>query len=450
MTSDVGGRNVRWRRRACCGLAAAALIAAIPDAARAQDVVEGISGAQLFALADARKTAGETVDALVIYEALARDADADIRAEARYRRGLLLADMGRYFEAAVTFRALLDEKPDVLVARLELARMLAAMGREKEARRELRQAQASGVPDEAAAMVDHFARALRSEKRIGGVFEVAAAPDSNINRATEARTLDTVIAPFTLSDEARARSGTGLRSMTQVFGRIPVTDGWAVLPRGAVQGSVYRQSQFNDVSASALMGVERRGERNRFTASIGQTWRWFGNEPYAQTSALVFDWARSMDARSQLITSYSISEARYDANALQDGTLYDLSAGYERALSARSGVSVSTSVTRQDAVDPGYATWAGGLTLGGWRETPWGTAFASAGLRRTQGDERLFLFPEKRREWLVTGRVGMTFRTLTAYGFAPTVRVTLERNDSTVGIYDFRRIAADIGVSRAF
>ena len=422
----------------------------MPGGASAQDVVEGVSPAQLFALADARKAADHAGDAIAIYEALAKDADADIRAEARYRHGLLLADTGRYAEAAVIFRALLDEKPEVLAARLELARMLAAMGREKEARRELRQAQASGVPDEAAAMVDRFARALRSEKRLGGAFEIAVAPDSNINRATEARTLDTVIAPLTLSDDARARSGAGLRTMSQVFGRLPMTEGWSLLPRAAVQGSVYRQSQFNDVSASALLGVERRSQANRFTVSAGQTWRWFGNEPYAQTSAVALDWVRAMDTRSQLITSYSAGKAQYDANPLQDGYIHDLSAVYERALDARSGVSISASVTRQDAVDPGYATWAGGMTLGGWREMRWGTAFASAGLRHTEGDERLFLFPDKRREWLAAGRLGMTFRALTAYGFAPTVRVTLERNNSTVGIYDYRRVAADIGVSRSF
>lgn len=422
----------------------------MPGGASAQDVVEGVSPAQLFALADARKAADHAGDAIAIYEALAKDADADIRAEARYRHGLLLADTGRYAEAAVIFRALLDEKPEVLAARLELARMLAAMGREKEARRELRQAQASGVPDEAAAMVDRFARALRSEKRLGGAFEIAVAPDSNINRATEARTLDTVIAPLTLSDDARARSGAGLRTMSQVFGRLPVTEGWSLLPRGAVQGSVYRQSQFNDVSALALLGVERRSQANRFTVSAGQTWRWFGNEPYAQTSAVALDWVRAMDTRSQLITSYSASKAQYDANPLQDGYIHDLSAVYERALDARSGVSISASVTRQDAVDPGYDTWAGGMTLGGWREMRWGTAFASAGLRHTEGDERLFLFPDKRREWLAAGRLGMTFRALTAYGFAPTVRVTLERNNSTVEIYDYRRVAADIGVSRSF
>lgn len=35
---------------------------------------------------------------------------------------------------------------------------------------------------------------------------------------------------------------------------------------------------------------------------------------------------------------------------------------------------------------------APGTTLGAWRETRAGTIFVSAGIRRTLGDERLFLF----------------------------------------------------------
>jgi hypothetical protein len=62
----------------------------------------------------------------------------------------------------------------------------------------------------------------------------------------------------------------------------------------------------------------------------------------------------------------------------------------------------------------------------------------------------LFLFPERRREWLYQASGGATFRTLTVHGFAPLVRLTYERNYSTVGLYDYRRLAADIGIARAF
>jgi hypothetical protein len=150
------------------------------------------------------------------------------------------------------------------------------------------------------------------------------------------------------------------------------------------------------------------------------------------------------------VTSGSASKARYEKNALQDGAIYDLSLSYERALSAATGMSLATSVTRQTANDPGYATWAGGVTAAGWRETRWGTIYASGGVRRTEGDERLFLFPERRREWLLSARAGMTMRAVSWAGFAPTVRVSFEDNDSTVGIYDYRRVAAEIGVVRAF
>ena len=417
---------------------------------RAQDVVEGLSAAQVFELAETRRQAGAVVDAIAAYDALAQDADADVRAEARYRKGLMLADLGRYAEAALAFRALLNEKPDALAARLELARMLAALGLENEARRELRQAQAAGIPADAAPMVQQFAAALRSPQRFGGSVEWSLAPDSNINRATQARTLDTIIAPLTLSDDARAQSGLGVRTAGQGFAKLPLSPSLSLLPRVAGLANLYGDDRFNDVSASALIGIEWRGRKDRFSPSIGETRRWFGGEAYAQTRTVAVDWVRMIDAKSQIVTSASAGAATYDQNALQDGWLYDASVAYERAITSASGLTLSASATRQTAEDPGYATWAGGITVGGWRDMRWGTIFVSTGLRRTVGDARLFLFPERREEWLVTAKAGVTFRTLTVAKLTPVVRATFEENDSTVGIYDYSRKAMEIGFTRAF
>ena len=387
---------------------------------------------------------------MAAYDALAQDADADVRAEARYRKGLMLADIQRFEDAAMAFRAVLNEKPDAIAARLELARMLAALGRENEARRELRQAQAAGIPADAAPMVEQFAAAIRSPQRFGGSVEWSLAPDSNINRATQSRTLDTIIAPLTLSEDARAKSGLGVRTAGQAFAKLPVTPGLALVPRVAGLANLYDETRFNDVSASALLGVEWRGRKSRVSPSIGETRRWFGGEPYARTRTVAVDWVRAVNARSQLIVSLSAGEARYDQNSLQDGHLYDGAVSYEFATSIVSGISVALSTTRQSAWDPGYATWAAGATVGAWREMRWGTIFGSAGLRRTVGDERLFLFPERREEWLVTAKAGATLRALPVMKLAPVVRVTFEDNDSTVGIYDYSRLAMEVGFTRAF
>ncbi len=183
---------------------ALALTAPAQEQTTAATRMENLSVVEMFSLADRARAANRIDDAIGFYDALMHDPNPDIRAEARFRKGMMLANARRYREAAVAFRSVLDEKPDAARARLELARMLAAIGDERAARRELRQVQASGLPSDVAATVGQFDQILRSRKRVGGSFEVALAPDSNINRATQARLLDTIIAPVTLSDDARA------------------------------------------------------------------------------------------------------------------------------------------------------------------------------------------------------------------------------------------------------
>src|SRR5262249_27138482 len=144
------------------------------------------------------RDASRFADAERIYRALARDPDPDLRAEARFRLGMMLATQHRYRAAAIAFRTLLDEKPGANRVRLELARVLALMGDDDAARRQLRQAQSMGLPPDVAVTVGRFANALRTSRPVGGSIELSLVPDSNINRATKAATVDTVIAPLTL------------------------------------------------------------------------------------------------------------------------------------------------------------------------------------------------------------------------------------------------------------
>lgn len=438
-----------WRPDRLVAIAAFSIFASAFPAA-AQEARTGLSATDVFVAAEQAKAAGQAAEALALYDALTHDPDAEIRAEARFRKGMLLADGKHYTEAAVAFRALLDEKPGAARVRLELARVLAALGDERGARRSLQQAQAAGLPPDVALVVDQFANALRSTRKIGGSFEAAFAPDSNVNRATSARTLDTIIAPLTLSDDARAKSGIGIKLAGQGYARIPLSSTLAVLPRLSARGNFYRAGEFNDVSGSALIGLEWQGKRDRVTPSIGPTWRWYGGKPYASTQALTIDWLHAASRRSQITVSASASRSRYSLNTLQDGGLFNLGMTIEHATSARGGIGVSASATRQTARDPGYATMSEGAAIFGWREMGKMTVFASAGVHRLDGDARLFLFPDRRREWLYQVSGSATLRQLTLWSFAPLVRVGWERNVSTVGIYDYRRLSADFGITRGF
>lgn len=72
------------------------------------------------------------------------------------------------------------------------------------------------------------------------------------------------------------------------------------------------------------------------------------------------------------------------------------------------------------------------------------------GARRTDADEALLLFGARRQEWLLNARAGATFWRMTYHGGAPYVRVAYERNNSTIALYEYRRIAIEVGISRAF
>lgn len=425
-------------------------LAAAPALAQSQTRLDNLSAVDVFELADRARAVGQLDDAITLYDALARDPDLRIRAEARFRKGTMLAEARRYRDAAIAYRSVLDEQPEAQRVRLELARVLALMGDEGGARRQLRQAQTGGLPPDVAATVGQFDRALRSRKKFGGTFEVAVAPDSNVNRATQARVLDTIIAPLTLSEDARAQSGLGAHLAGQAYARFGVAQGVSLVPRLSGLGNLFRDGAFDDVSGSALLGVEWQRTGSRISASAGRTWRWYGGQTYARTDAVSLDWLHTLGRRAQIIAAASASKVTYARNDLQNGRIYDLNLTVERALSARAGISVSVSATRQTAREPGYATASGGLTMVGWREAGRTTLFASAGVRRTEGDTALFLYGERRREWLVTARAGATFRGVQVHGFAPFLRMSYERNQSSLQLYDYRRVAGEFGITRAF
>jgi hypothetical protein len=412
--------------------------------------VHNLSAIDLFTLARREEAAGNREAAIAIYNALSRDPSLDIRAEARFREAELLIAAKRYREAAVLLRSVLDDIPEASGVRLELARVLALMGDELAARRVLRQAEAGGLPPDVAGTVQQFSRALRSAQRFGGSLELGLAPDTNVNRATEARTLDTIIAPLTLSRDARARSGIGVKSVGGAFVRLPLTDDLSLLPRVSSVASAYGKSTYDDLSASALIGLEWRHGRDRLTPSAGFSWRRYGSRPYAHTATATLGWLHPVGSRAQLLTNASVSRVNYRVNHLQNGSIFDLRASYEWALTTTRGVSFGAAASRQTATDPGYATWSEGLSAEGWEEIGGTTAFLSLESRRLESDARLFLFTDKRREWFFSAQVGATFRQLKVKGFAPVVRLGWERNRSTVGLYDYKRLFGELGVTRAF
>jgi hypothetical protein len=347
-------------------------------------------------------------------------------------------------------REIIDERPSAVPVRLALAQVLDRMGDKDGAWRQLRAAQASGLPPAVARLIDRYSAALRAQRPFGASLEIAIAPDSNINRATRSDTLGTIFGDFQIGDEGKAKSGIGLSLAGQTYRRISIGGDTNLVLRASGFANLYRDSEFNDLAADLAAGPEFSLGRDRLQLEVGATQRWFGQKPYLRSGRLAGTFSHPLGSRTllRLVGSATLIDNRL--NDLQDGKGYSSQLQIERALTPTTGIAGSVSIDRQALKDRGYATtgWRAGLT--GWHDLGRMTLTAAAELGRLHADERLLLFPERRQDRYTRLSLGASFRQLQYGGFAPLIRISLERNRSSIAFYDYRRARTEIGVVRAF
>jgi tetratricopeptide (TPR) repeat protein len=410
-----------------------------------------LTTAEMFNLAEHATGKGDLKTVSAIYAALEHNPNPDVRAEARFRQAKYFMQQNRNREAAVLLRRVLDDKPDATGVRLQLAQLLQGLGDSEAALREIRAAQASGLPPAVARIVDRYSEALRAARPIGASVEFAIAPDSNINHATRSDTLGTIFGDFNIAEDSKAKSGIGLSVRGQAYRRFAIGSAdHAVLLRASGSGDLYGKSSFNDIAADVAAGPELMLGRNRVNIELGVTQRWFGQKPFTQSARIAATWTRPLGPQMQFRLTGSAALIDNRLNDLQDGKAYSGQVGLERALSSTTGIAMTLGLDRQSLKDAGYSTtgWRAGLV--GWKDVGRATLTISADIGRLKADERLALFPKERSEYYSRLRAGATFRQLTFLGFAPVARFTIERNRSSIEFYDYQRTRSELGIVRAF
>jgi tetratricopeptide (TPR) repeat protein len=420
------------------------------DCDPAKGCAQGLSAPQVFAIAERYAAAKRFADAETLLKGLTHDPNDDYRAEARFRLAALREAQGDKQGAIEWLKALLDEKPGAGRPRLELARLLAETGDESGARRELRRAGAAGLPEDVARVVDRFATALRSSRTIGGSIEVAIAPDSNINRATTQERVDTVVAPLTLSRDARATSGIGFSLSAQGFARGQITEHVDLLSRASVRADLYGKSQFNDVVMTLASGPEfRLGAARVRPAAIAQR-RWFGGDLYSESYGGSLNVLKPINRVSQIEGELTLLQSNYARIPVQNGLLSDINIAYDRAISPRFSVRVGARATRQDAQVDFLSTDSVGVDLLASRAFGKQLGYIQlSGFRLgAHGKDPLFGMTREDKRFDITA--GLILRRFTWRGLAPLIRVIHTESDSTIPLYDFRRTRVEFALSREF
>ncbi|MDB5698114.1 MAG: hypothetical protein JWN69_918 [Alphaproteobacteria bacterium] len=408
------------------------------------------SAAELFALADSAATEGDFDTAETMLVALTGDPDPELRAEARFRLAALREQRGNLRGAVEALRDLLAEKPDAQRARLELGRILAAQGDAAGARRTLRQAEAVGLPSDVAWTVRRFSTALRSLKRRGGSFEVAVGADSNANRSTSDKFIDTVIAPFELTADARGQRAIGIGLSGEAYSRDMMLGATLLTRLGASADIFPAKTRFDDVQLSLTSGPELTIHRGRLRPAFAYERRWYGGDRYSQGYGGSINWLMPIGTKGQLQLDASLVRQEIRRNPLLDGERYTLSATYDHSLTPHTSVRLTARGAALDAAIRPESLRQEGADLLVVHDLAEVTLFGQAGYTRTDGRAPILLFGRTRGDDRFDAVAGLVAHRLAIGGFVPLVRFSYTHSRSNVALYDYRRARLDFGVTREF
>ena len=392
---------------------------------------------------------GRLEEALALLDGMTPDDRAS--ADVRFARAVLLIDLGRAAEAEGLLEKLVIEKPNVTRIRLEHGRALAAIGHYGTAERQLRRALADDPPPAVIASVDTALRGIRAQRRVFGSFGAGIAPDTNINSATSAETVDLFGLPFELDPSARRKSGIGLVAIGEIGLRKPVSPKTALVGRLNGTARIYPNADTDDIAVELRGGVEHLGRTGRITPEFTYLRRWYAGQAYAEGIGGGLRIERRLGSAWFGSAILDVRHLDYDRSRAYDGWVASARLQADRALGAATVLSLGGTATRTTARDNGYASWLGEVDAALFRDWSGGWATSvSAGVGHLSADAPIAALGETRRDWRLRGSVSVANRKLSWLGMMPTVRLSTERIQSSIDLYDLSRTRLEFLLTRTF
>ena len=407
-------------------------------------------------------------------------------------------------EAVASFRHILELRPGLAGARLELARVLFERGRCTAppesllehllgddcdaAAHHFRRALAGGLPDAIARAVSGFLAAVQARKRVSGQLGLAVAPDSNVNAATSTpRFASRLFNPITgqplefdLNEDALETSGIG--AIISASGEYLHPVGFQLLENSATRlrlgGSLYRREyggqRFDDMILSGHAGPQLLFPRGRASLFLKADRRWdsvrdAGNRWSARTVSRGLgprlEGGLRLGERLWLGGGIERIERRHPRARLLDGPRLDLDLDLSFAATPAITLGARGGWQRSRAERPELSSRTRSLGVFAFADLPpvlGVTGFDVAlfhDVLFTRYDEwdpghRFILsvpVGEARKDRLSISRLFVSNDHLELFGFVPALSLVHERRESNIAtLFDYRRNRAEITMSRRF
>jgi outer membrane protein len=414
------------------------------------------TGEQVLAAAERAIAARDFDNAMPLVEALGLA--PEYKLQHRFLKGFIAAETGNLALAEETFRKILNEDPLQTRVRLELARVMLLSGKEGAANYHFRLAQQDeDLPEEIRKTVSGIRGILRNNRAWNLNFDVGIAPDTNINSATSAESVNVNFGPFqlplTLDENARKKSGIGQTAGFSAGLRIKATDKVALLLDSDVRAVNYAGEVADNYQLQLAAGPELRlGESASVSLQAIGEQRWYGGQR-ANTDfggRIAFQHALSAGQRIGLAidgrnTSSGFSEA-YSGWQVGGNVTYE-------QIVARSFIASASLFGRRDLLESeAFSNVSYGASLGIGGELPLGiNAGVSGNISQAVFDAPILVYsPDRRKDLRLYGRAYMGIRAFKLLGFSPSIEYNFSQVDSNHEISRSTRHRANFKLARFF
>ena len=409
-----------------------------------------ISAEKLIEAARAALAKGKPDDAEFLLKGV-RTGEGDID-DLDFLHGTIAMARRDWQTATARFRAMLARNPDLPRVRLDLAFAYFQEGEDGNAARHFRLALGTkDLPAIVRARAVAFLDLIRRRKTWSVTGSFALLPDSNINNATDARSVDLFGFPATLSEDARRTSGVGVSANLSGGYEARLAPDLRFRVGSGLRTRTYRESQFNERTLSLSAGPRFLFEKFDLRPELTARRRWLGGDVYSRALGVGLSGNWVIGDAWRLGADLGRDWNDYKT-FLGEGTIDSAGLSLAHSLGKATLLRANTAF-RRETLDDDARSWREFIVgVSASRELPWGFVVSGGPVWRWReyGAPLLTLGPDARRDRTLAARITVSNRNVELFGFMPEVTLRYERRYSNLALYDYTRTVGEFGVVRSF
>ena len=404
-------------------------------------------------------TAGKYDSALQILTQMPQTGQTPIEVERWYLIAQIEQRKGNIDEAIRIYRKILDEQPDLVKIRYELALCYMHKKQWYRADYHLRLAMAGkDLPDNVKQMMAYYRYVIRQNKRWNIWFNFGAAPDSNINNGNGGE--ECVVNGF-------GRFCRNLKEPKSVLGanltlggnyEFVLSDHWRWKSDANIYSNTYNNHDYDDLYLSASTGpryIWSRGDM--WLAGIGAR-RWYGGEKYNYSYGAKIDTNYDFTRKLSGGLSLRYLENKYDEyGAFLNGNTYSVNPRLVYSFNARLYGVLRAGLTREDTVNPIYSYWQPSFSVGLGAELPYGFhVYAEPSFYMSKYDDPQWVVKDNvftqitERDFVQRYALSISNNKFDVWGFVPTFTISYTKRDSNIWQREYNKTTVEFTMQQRF